>query len=551
MSRIYSFHWLQSDLFIICASEGRLQMWRLQNNCVTCIGEFNLPPGRERWSTASCLCGTENFGVGDRNGNLYLYSFKNENCIQVIKKAHNYMGVTHLSFSESMLISLGTYFFFVKIKINLLNFTGRDSTVKRYHFDPTSEVLCPISSDKLPFSWLASRLQNLVIGFSGKAFVVYDYETRKALLDIDCSGGHRLWDFIRNDKSVLFAYTKDKSINLNICNWLNLSPTNVIASFHFGEINAAVCIGNYLISGGEDTMLRISRFATTDLENVAVLKSHLSSIRAITYFKLDQTEKYVVFSAGGRSQVISWEFDGVCTQKCSYYEPQEVETRIMDLCIVPSIKDTLLLAACSNGSIKVFDTYNNLRLLGQFIYKRKCIIRITYLQIAGCDLVITAATDGKIVFWNFNIELLSELKPFFEINSHQSGINCLYHKTVSLNQCLFLTGGDDNKINLYLLEITSDHIKIMSSFCDTTSHCAQITGAFVGNKYFLTTSIDQRLTVFEWQLCAGKLCCQFIKRFNIDIPDVHGMCCQEDKDGIKVIVYGKGVQICKIKYVLA
>lgn len=108
MSRIYSFHWLQSDLFVICASEGRLQMCRLQNNCITCIGEFNLPPGKERWSTASSLCGTEHFAVGDRNGNLYLYSFKHKNCIQVIRKAHNYMGITHLSFSESILFSLGT-----------------------------------------------------------------------------------------------------------------------------------------------------------------------------------------------------------------------------------------------------------------------------------------------------------------------------------------------------------------------------------------------------------------------------------------------------------
>lgn len=400
-------------------------------------------------------------------------------------------------------------------------------------------------SDKLPFSWLAAIRRNLVIGFSGKDFVIYDYNTRKSLLEIDCSGGHRSWDFLHNQHDFVFAYARDKTINVVCCDRTSLSPISFATNFHISEVNAAIRINEFLISGGEDTTLRIGKFAANELQNVSVLKSHLSSIRTITCFRLD-AERYLVFSAGGRSQIISWELDSVCVEKCSYYEPQEVETRIMDLCVISLAEKLLLLAACSDGLVKVFNASDNLNLLGQFFYKTKCLTKITHLRIANFDFVATMATDGKVVFWNFQINCISKLSPVFEVQSHQSGINSFSHKMVSANRCLFLTGGDDNKINLHLLKFSLGSIEILHTFCDISAHCAQITGTFMGKKCFLTTSIDQRLSVFTWEVCGQELRCEFVKRFDLDVPDIQGMCCCEFEHYVDVVVYGKGVQVCRI-----
>lgn len=63
---------------------------------------------------------------------------------------------------------------------------------------------------------------------------------------------------------------------------------------------------NILISGGEDTTLRLSKVIpdTRIFKPVTIIRSHISSIRAITSVKVD--DFILVVSAGGRAQLKIW-----------------------------------------------------------------------------------------------------------------------------------------------------------------------------------------------------------------------------------------------------
>ena len=61
-----------------------------------------------------------------------------------------------------------------------------------------------------------------------------------------------------------------------------------------------------VISGGEDTTLRLSIVSSTTnaLKPVAIIRSHISSVRSIDLIELD--DFFIVVTAGGRAQLKVW-----------------------------------------------------------------------------------------------------------------------------------------------------------------------------------------------------------------------------------------------------
>lgn len=90
------------------------------------------------------------------------------------------------------------------------------------------------------------------------------------------------------------------------------------------HIRDTVCIRylneNFIISGGEDTTLRLSEIIpeTRICKPVTIIRSHISSIRAITFVKVD--DFILAVSAGGRAQLKVWKlitFEGMIL--CKYH----------------------------------------------------------------------------------------------------------------------------------------------------------------------------------------------------------------------------------------
>ncbi|KAF5308671.1 hypothetical protein FQR65_LT06132 [Abscondita terminalis] len=563
-SRIFALHWLTSNQILTCASGGVLQTWLIENNRLILQSEFILPPSKERWTTCASVNRKGLLTVGDRKGNIYIFSHGSCPPIQIIKKAHNYLGVTNVYFKQDALISL-----------------GRNSVVKRYQFEEESGF-ATLSANKLPFAWLTAIYdeddREFLLAFLGDSFVVWDYKRRRTLLQIPCGGGHRSWDFNKIRDTIKFAFIKDKNIHVTRLNSKDLDVRDLCDGFHVNEINSVFCFTNnyktLVVSGGEDTTLRVSTIDTKFLTK-NIFKSHLSSIRSITGCKINSDE-FLVFSAGGRAQVILWQLKillggekhEICEKHSHYEQSEESESRIMDLCTIVTSGQVILIAVTSSGTLKIFliSNQNRMELLGEVVYKLKCILKVQLLTICRHSLILSTATDGNVVFWNFTKlvsilnepsatlnslkDVVNEISIVKNINVHPSGINSLHYKTLDGGRCVLVTGGDDNaiKVNLLNFGLRNDilDVEVLSSFTDTETHCAQVTGAYIDDDYLITTSIDQKLNVRNWKINNDIFIYTSKQVFYSDITDIQGMNIWKTDNEYFVLVYGKGIELFKI-----
>ncbi|KAJ8921999.1 hypothetical protein NQ315_008637 [Exocentrus adspersus] len=359
-SRIFSLHWVNCTTFLICQTEGRMTLYSLQGNKMVAVSNFILPPSKERWSTTAVFKGNC-FVIGDRKGHLHLFQLGKEEPVQTLRKVHSHLGVTKLIIDDTKVVSL-----------------GRNAVIKTFLLQ--NDVLQLTSTDKLPFTWLLDVVAGFILAFSGDKFLIWDHKTKRIVFEKSCGGGHRSWDFLPGHKST-FTYIKDKTVHILNLRLNELTPIDLIEGYQVKEINSVGAIralNNYVIvSGGEDTNLRINVADSCNFVNVVSLKPHLSSIRTITTHKITSSvsageETYLVFSGGGRAQVICWKLqictkDGCitnvdCSMQHSYYkimDSEESEMRIMDLNVIDVWDKLYLLSACSDGSVKIFSVDSN------------------------------------------------------------------------------------------------------------------------------------------------------------------------------------------------
>lgn len=128
-------------------------------------------------------------------------------------------------------------------------------------------------------------------------------------------------------------------------------------------------------------------------------------------------------------------------------------------------------------------------------YVDRCILKMYILSHEHKMIVLTMTTDGMLRFYDFTdvvskvyVDANSENQdvlnisdaPFAEFGLHQSGINSFDLKPADENGYFLITGGDDNLLNLFYLNILENDEKlsaaILSKWSTTTAHSAQITG---------------------------------------------------------------------------
>lgn len=553
-SRIFSFHWITCNSFLICQN-GVLTLFFCENDILNPISTFILPVSKERWTTCGILV-NNNIIVGDRKGNIHLFQIGNLMPLQTLKRVHSFLGVTNL----------------IKTKDNIISL-GRDGLVKTFTI---KDKLMMITSDKLPFSWLLNTIDNFLLAFTSSNFLVWDQRTKRILLEIPCGGGHRCWDLNMINNNLMFIYIKDKVVNIARIDIQGLIPKDLITGFHVYEVNSIEVLefskGYILISGGEDTTLRITSLIDSAIESKLVLKSHLSSIRTITSYDISEQcseniHSFLIFSAGGRAQIICWklnvnkELNVICKEEYSYYESlrnDESEVRVMDLFVTKMYSRLILCSACSDGNIKVFTIENkngqySLELFTSIFHKLRCIMKIHYFVIFGKFILVSMATDGYLTFWDISdIFNAVDIQPFGSIKIHQSGINSYTSKVLDNNKLIFLTGGDDNAVVLtfVMFELNENNkitLKVMSNFTDVGTHCAQITGLHLTAEYFLSTGIDQRIALFWWKIHSQTVNCRLILKYNTPISDIKGLKCFEKSNRWDIIVFGNGLEFLTMK----
>lgn len=537
-TRIFAFHWLDCKTFIVTQANGLLSLFYYNKRRFHFIQNYILPPSKEQWSTCACILG-KNLIVGDRRGNLHNFQIGPKSLqdpINTIKKAHSYLGVTNLHCINQNVMSL-----------------GRDGVIKKHTL--TDQVLTTLETNKTKFSWLtALELQNkLLLSFSEDRFVISDMKFQRMLFEVPCGGGHRSWNSLTSPDELKFAYIKRKSLNFLSINLKELLQNNVVEGLHIREINCCKLIQFdsklFMISGGEDTILRISRnFLEGKFEVVNCLKVHLSSIRAIFVHPLGP-DKYLVVTGGGRSQIICWELnlpDCCCEVKFNLYQPQiklQPETRIMDLVIVKGTDKKLkVVAGTSDGTVKSYLLTENLKLEPEDVglHSQHSITKLATISYNSVDVLVSMATDGVLRLWSYTNHL-TQLACFPRL--HQSGINSFsYH--AKPEGVWILTGGDDNCISLSLL--TGNNWKKQYTLQNSALHCSQITGAYLRDGYFITSAIDQRVIVHKWTWINEEVKLEVEGLYNTTIADSQGMDVLKLDGKLILCVYGNGFECLEV-----
>ncbi|XP_076250690.1 tRNA (34-2'-O)-methyltransferase regulator WDR6 isoform X2 [Rhynchophorus ferrugineus] len=546
-SRIFSLHWLNCKSFLVCQEEGKIFLCILKENKISSFEMFILPNTKERWST--CACYTNNHVIiGDRKGNIHNYYFGHKNPINSLNKAHSHLGVTQLSIHNGKIVSL-----------------GKDGILKKYKI-VNSNLEC-IETTKTKFTWLAKLSNNCLYSFSGNNFMVSDCIYQRILFETPCGGGHRSWSFHHTEDNFIFTFIKQKKLHFIKTNLNEYIPKDIVQGYHVKEINVikVLCTNEHilLISGGEDTILRVAALANDNINLLQSLKVHLSSIRVIAYYKLPSIDnEFIIISAGGRAQIICWhlivENDAsrnisvTCMEKCNFYEPlseNEAENRIMDLSLSDINRKKILIAGCSDGNIKLFTITDNIKLtyMKTIFYEHTCITKIFNIFWVNCDILVTMGTNGFVTYWNTTALINNKAaKPLAKYKTHQSGISATSNIILGHKQLLLITGGDDNAVSLSLLQLNKREgsIEIERIFYSVNSsfHCAQITGIYIGKHSLITCSIDQKIILYRWKRSNNIIEMEKIDQYVSVIADQQGFDCIKIKDILNLFIYGNGIE---------
>ncbi|CAH2233658.1 jg10625 [Pararge aegeria aegeria] len=577
LGNILSMHWVGNRHLVVCSDIGDITIIASRGTDIEVFGNYTLPPCKERWLTSSSLSDNkEMLVVSDRNGRMHIYLRGNKNPVKTFYRVHGRYGATT-----------------IQIVINQIITTGRDGVIKYFSINKHTNDVKHMNSKDLDFQWVEKFLDknvNYICGFRERVFVIYDIKNNMEILEVSCGGGHRSWDAAHYyekiggnfEEFIRVVYIKNSEIQLKTFRLSTMVSKNIINGTHSKEIN---CLETYTvnskgkttfyISGGEDTTLRISRSTLHSKFKDEIIFKQLSSIRTLKLLPL-RDNTILLVSAGGRAQIcakiitfneeistseelVNYLIKGTDKKRKQnrnwkdYSVDFDAETRIMDIEVLKNEDSNFsIITGCSDGVLRIFLLENEsnieFKMMKEIKYHETCILKTHLFKFVSKDILATTTTRGSVAFWDME-KVCTDLNPIFEMNTNKSGVNSIDIKVINDNNVLIATGGDDNAIHLNILEIKDIDLKLMkiaNKWSSDAYHCSQITGLKLVNDFMVTTSIDQRITLFRLTI-QSNINCKFISQTYSDIADIQGIdVISFSKNSIKVCVFGKGLEVLDI-----
>lgn len=129
-------------------------------------------------------------------------------------------------------------------------------------------------------------------------------------MQVPCGGGHRSWSFDVSSSDVTLLFIKDKQIYENR-RCLN-GVFNSSLPGRCGGHSKSICRGRFIgveqpliLTGSEDTTMRLSRLDEGSAQSLTIITKHVSSVRALAVVQLagDRAGTWLCASAGGRAQL--------------------------------------------------------------------------------------------------------------------------------------------------------------------------------------------------------------------------------------------------------
>ncbi|XP_045190185.2 WD repeat-containing protein 6-like isoform X2 [Mercenaria mercenaria] len=230
---------------------------------------FVLAPSKHRWvSTATLAQEGSRIVAGDRTGSLFVYMFVDESktgeLIQTFPKFHGKAGVTYVCCHDNQVYSSGRdgmYRMFVWNEDNQLDLLHTNRVCKSFEW-----------LEKLEFT---EEEDIQIHGFYTNMFMIWSVRQNQMLLEIECGGGHRAWDYCCHGNSATFVYVKTREVKVTN---IEMRSNQVIVKkcLHGREL----CDSKHICSG-IDSSGRPVNVMVTCIEDTSVCLSVLHRILAL------------------------------------------------------------------------------------------------------------------------------------------------------------------------------------------------------------------------------------------------------------------------------
>jgi WD repeat-containing protein 6 len=416
----------------------------------------------------------------------------------------------------------------------------------------------------------------ILYGFDSEKFVVWNESRQSLIFSIECGNIHRAWAyntyaFERPLNNGSFAWSQAGSLHLVTIDQTDHSTLQQgghgreikalsVSPLPFHDYRHAIRSGRLVATGAEDTTIRffavgpnVKADARNKLTLVRTVKKHNTGIQCLSFSSCGR----YLFSSGGCEELYAWRIRhnvpgvnlGVVLDFTFPEDMPNSDLRITDFKIQDHhhLSGTFVVSAVySNSMVKIFyfrpaesDPTQRCQLQKRFFYKQNCLTQIHHHLAAG---ILTAATDGYLVFWPVGAE---EHNPKYPHRVHQNSVQAM--RTVDLpfrkagqHEQLVITGGDDNALSLTLIRMFADDPSRVN-FRKPSFQCLQIPKAHAAavtavcvlsvsrseswvTVRFLSASNDQRVRFWQARITLDKLGCE-------GAPFIGG---SEDMDAVEV-----------------
>ena len=266
---------------------------------------------------------------------------------------------------------------------------------------------------------------------------------------------------------------------------------------HLKEVNCIAHLDipdqSLLLTGGEDTTLKIWDLQTDGLHCLATYRRHTSSIKCLAVSDHKNYDQKILVTAGGRAELRIWLVHGHSCQEIAHHflkgnDKQRLKTwrdhELIDdtepAFLSVTIMGDSIFASSSDGVVRKWSFHVNetqkssLTLCSQSQTLPNAILKIIKLN----EVLLSADTGGRLQIFDSSLQLLKTFE-----NIHQNGINSLLH----YDNGTIVSGGDDGHVSLTNPDGTGQSKT-------TLVHSAPITRLIRVPNGFCSVSIDQRIT---------------------------------------------------------
>ncbi|CAN7992942.1 unnamed protein product, partial [Ixodes hexagonus] len=546
------------------------------------IGSCLLPKGKQRWAAAAihvppCLF------VGDRSGSIHSFLLDDDqDTVEPFRSfygIHGCNGVTDMKYTDDTLVTSGR-------DGRLLLFCAKNQELRLLRTFWWSTSL----------EWIGQMVVEgkdlLLCGYHMNNFVVWNTVQQRAVLTVDCGGGHRSWDFaVTSSLEAVFACLKTGKLMVHRSSLKNMLKHSCIrAPLHRKKISAICHLGTEesspgvsqacIATAGEDNIITLSQVSheksSVSQKVMARLYGHISSVKALAACKASHLEpnERLLASVGGRAQMILWKvqvskrckiaseelldhrlwsLDKGCQRRVKSFPAKDPLARYMDVCIWEQEPfEFRIVTVASDTHLRVFGYLwkGELSLLVSVPVGEHCLFKVLRTPLGAdpkCSLLLTAGNDGALWFWHLQgadqKESSTECTMVETFPCHQSGINAL-DVLVQGNMLMVVSGGDDNSLMVMNVVVTEEGtVSKLNEVVVANAHDAQITGALfvdADGKWLISAGVDQRLRFWLRSSCSMLEHCSRISC----VPDIAAITCWKKGNGdILLAIAGEGLDV--------